>query len=215
MNNMKKIFGLFIILLAFTITSKVYALEGRLILECDSYNKKVGETISCVLYGNSSEGISAVETKLVYNNLSLSNITIDSGWQGDYENKSLLLYTDTNKTGKFELMRFNVTSTVAGPKNFTFSDSYFTDSSFIRNQILNPDYTLTFVSDEEASNNDEQTSATIVDENTPTSNSQEGNKEEIENPDEGSFLPLLLVIFLSTTSVVIYFKTKNKKIFKL
>ena len=212
---MKKIFRLLIILLAFTVTSKVYALEGRITLECDSYNKKVGETISCTLYGNSDSGVSAVETKFEYNNLSLTNITVPSTWQGDYENKSLLLYTDTNKTGKFELLSFKVTSTVAGPKNFTFTDTYFTDASFTRNQLLNPDYTLTFVSDEEASNQEEQNEATIVDENTPTNNSQTENKEEIENPDEGAFLPLLLVLVLSIISVVVYFKTKGKKIFKL
>jgi len=214
MNNMKRIFGLFIILLAFTVTSKVYALEGKLILECDSYNKKVGENISCILYGNSSEEVSAVETKLVYNNLSLTNIAVNSEWQGDYENKSLLLYTDTNKTGKFELMRFNLTSTVAGSTNLTFNDTYFTDSSFVRNQLLNPDYTLTFISDDENDDSD-PTAAVIVDENTPTSNIQDGNKEEVENPDEGAFLPLLLVIVLSTISVTVYLKTKNKKIFKL
>ena len=213
MNNMKKIFGLFIILLAFTVTSKVYALDGKLILECDSYNKKVGETISCILYGNSSEEVSAVETKLVYNNLSLTNIVVNDKWQGDYENKSLLLYTDTNKTGKFELMRFNVTSTVSGSTNLTFNDTYFTDSSFVRNQLLNPDYTLTFVSDDENDDSD-PTAAVIVDENTPTSNSSQGT-EEVENPDEGAFLPLLLVIVLSTISVTVYLKTKNKRIFKL
>ena len=89
--------------------TKVFALTQSLSLECDSFTKKVGENISCVLYGNSDGNVSAAETKLVYSDLVISNETKSNIWQGDYENKSLLVYTDTNKIGKFELLSFNVT----------------------------------------------------------------------------------------------------------
>ena len=141
---------------------------------------------------------------------------VPSIWQGDYVNKSLLVYTDTNKTTKFELLKFDVTSTTAGEKTLTFSDSYLTDASFVRNQILNPNYTFTFVSEEEATNTEEQTSATVVDEDTTNNGSSSESKTETEeNANTGTFLPIALILVLSTLSVVIFTKVKGKKIYKL
>lgn len=209
---MKKILYVIIIFLILILPFKVSALTQSITLECDSFTKKVGENISCVLYGNSDEYVSAVETKLVYNDLTLSNEVKSTIWQGDYENKSLLVYTDTNKIAKFELFSFKVTSSEVGTKNLTFSDTYFTDALFVRHQLLNPNYTFTFISEEEQNQHNEDTVAVIVpDENSNGNN----NSEEIENPKSGAFLPIILVILLLAASVVIFFKTKNKKIYKI
>lgn len=210
---MKKLLYISLISLSFILPSKVFAFTGTLSLECDTLTKKVGETISCTLYGNTDGSVSAVEGNLVYGaDVTLSNVTVPTIWQGNYENKSLLLYTDTNKTGKFELLKFNVSSNNAGEKTLTFSNVYFSDDAFTRHSVLNPNYVLTFITEEEQNQNDEQTSAVVVDDN----NSE--NKEEKPsetNPDSGSFIPLTLIIVLSSLSVLIFIKTKNKKIFKL
>lgn len=210
---MKKLLYISLISLSFILPSKVFAFTGTLSLECDTLTKKVGETISCTLYGNTDGSVSAVEGNLVYGaDVTLSNVTVPTIWQGNYENKSLLLYTDTNKTGKFELLKFNVSSNNAGEKTLTFSNVYFSDDAFTRHSVLNPNYVLTFITEEEQNQNDEQTSAVVVDGN----NSE--NKEEKPsetNPDSGSFIPLTLIIVLSSLSVLIFIKTKNKKIFKL
>ena len=213
MNNMKKIYILIILLLAFIIPVKANALTGTISLECDSFTKKVGENISCTLYGNSNEGVSAFESNIVKgDSLRLSNLNVSTIWQGDIENNSVLLYTDTNKTDKFELFTFNVTSDEVGESSLTFNNTYFTDSSFVRNVILNPNYTFTFISEEESQQNDDETAAEIVDDDTKPSSPSE---EEIENPGSGSFIPLALVFVLSTIGVLIFFKVKNKKIYKL
>lgn len=210
---MKKLLYISLISLSFILPSKVFAFTGTLSLECDTLTKKVGETISCTLYGNTDGSVSAVEGNLVYGaDVTLSNVTVPTIWQGNYENKSLLLYTDTNKTGKFELLKFNVSSNNAGEKTLTFSNVYFSDDAFTRHSVLNPNYVLTFITEEEQNQNDEQTSAVVVDDN----NSE--NKEEKPsetNPDSGSFIPLTLIVVLSSLSVLIFIKTKNKKIFKL
>lgn len=213
MNNMKKIYIFIILLLAFIIPVKANALTGTISLECDSFTKKVGENISCTLYGNSNEGVSAFESNIVKgDSLRLSNLNVSTIWQGDIENNSVLLYTDTNKTDKFELFTFNVTSDEVGESSLTFNNTYFTDSSFVRNVILNPNYTFTFISEEESQQNDDETAAEIVDDDTKPSSPSE---EEIENPGSGSFIPLALVFVLSTIGVLIFFKVKNKKIYKL
>lgn len=206
---MRKILYLILISLVFVIPSKVYAFSGSLSLECDSFTKKVGENISCILYGSTDSAVSAVETKLVYDSLLVSNETVPSIWQGDYENKLLLLYTDVNKTNKFELLKFDVTSNEEGNKNLTFSDTYFSDASFVRNQILNPNYTFTFVKEEEQTN----PPAEIIDDNSNNNQNNNSNSEEIENPKSGSFIPYLLISLLISISLFSFIKSKNKKIY--
>ena len=213
---MKKLIYISLISLFVILPSKAFAFTGSLELECDNLTKKVGETISCTLYGKSDSQVAAAETKLVYDGYTIKNVVVPSIWQGDYVNKSLLVYTDTNKTTKFQLLKFDVTSTTAGEKTLTFSDSYLTDASFVRNQILNPNYTFTFVSEEEATNTEEQTSATVVDEDiTNNGGSSESKTETEENANTGTFLPIALILVLSTLSVVIFTKVKGKKIYKL
>ncbi|MBR5662991.1 MAG: hypothetical protein IKX00_05065 [Bacilli bacterium] len=208
---MKKLIYIYLISLFVILPSKAFAFTGSLELECDNLTKKVGETISCTLYGKSDSGVSAVEATLVYDGYTIKNAVVPSIWEGDYENKSLLLYTDTNKTTKFELLKFDVTSSEAGEKNLTFNNVYFSDASFARNQILNPNYTFTFISEEESQQNEENTSATIVDEDTSSA-----NKSETEsNVDTGTFMPIALILVLSTLSVIIFTKVKGKKIYKL
>lgn len=207
---MKKIICFIVLLLAFVLPIKVFALSGTITLECDDFTKKVGETISCTLYGNSDELVSAVESKIVNaEGLNLSSVTVPSIWQGDYENESILLYTDTNKSGKFEVLKFNVTSSQVGEKNLTFEDTYFTDSSFVRNVILNPNYKFKFISDEESQQIDDETNADIVPDN--NNGSENSSEEDIENPGSGSFIPLVSILVLSTISAFIYFKVRNKK----
>ena len=213
---MKKLFYLLFLGLVLTLPIKAYAvIRGELILECDSYTKKIGESISCVLYSNADEGISAVETTLNYDNgLTLSNPVVPSIWQGDYENNSLLLYTDVNKPLKSELLRFNITSSTKGTYSFTFKDTYFSDSSFNRVQIANPNYTFKFISEEESKPNDDAIIAVVVDDKNSTNNDNKYVETE-ENPGTGAFISISLLVVLSTLSVIIYFKTKRKKLYKL
>ena len=216
---MKKVFYLLIaISLAFILPSKVFALSGDLSIECDSTTKKVGESISCVLYGHSDDEVSAVETTLKYDaGLTLSNPVVPSIWQGDYENNSLLLYTDTNKSLKFELLRFNITSNSEGTYNFTFKDTYFTDKQFARVQISNPNYRLKFISEEKAKEEEEKTVAVIINPNTssdPIATTENKTTETEKNPESGAFIPVILIGTLTIIGIVIKFKTK-KKLFKL
>ena len=208
---MKKLIYISLISLFVILPSKAFAFTGSLELECDNLTKKVGETISCTLYGKSDSAVSAVEAALVYDGYTIKNAVVPSIWEGDYENKSLLLYTDTNKNTKFELLKFDVTSSEAGEKALTFNNTYFSDASFVRNQISNPNYTFTFVSEEEANKTEEDTSATVVEEE--TSNTNKGETES--NVDTGAFMPIALILVLSTLSVVIFTKVKGKKIYKL
>lgn len=211
MSNMKKLLYVSLVSLAFILPSKVFAFTGSLSIECDSLTKKVGENITCTLYGNTDSNVSAIETTLVYDNsVTLKNVTVPSIWQGNYENKSLLLYTDTNKTGKFEILKFNITSSEAGEKTLTFNNTYFSDASFVRNQILNPNYIFTFISEEEQNQNEDETAAVVVDDNSSST-----TKETEENVDTGSFLPITLIVVLSLIGLVVFFKSKNKKMFRL
>lgn len=222
MINMKKILSFLILLLAFIIPSKVFALTASISLECDSITKKVGETISCTLYGNSDAGISAVESAVIYSSdLTINNVSVNSSWQGTYEDESFLLYTDSNKAGKFEIAKINVTSSKAGKYTLYFEGTKFTDASFVRNEIANPNYFFTFISEEESKKEEEKTTPTIVDDDTKEqkekeeNSSQSDNKEETENPGTGAFMPIILISSLLIIGSITYIKVKNKKIYKL
>lgn len=213
---MKKVFYILVISLILLLPYKVSALSGSLSLECDSFTKKVGENISCTLYGITDAGVSAVESTLVYDGVILNNETVSSIWQGNYQSKSLLLYTDTNKTSKFELMSFNVTSVTAGEYSLTFNDTYFSDATFVRNQVLNPNYTFTFITEEAAEEANSQTDINIVPTNNNSGSSSSNNtKVDEENPGTGAFLSISLIVVLSLIGVIVYIKARHKHIYKI
>ena len=159
------------------------------------------------MYGKTDSEVSAVESHLVYeDDLKIKNEVVPTIWQGGYENKVLLLYTDTNKTTKFELLTFKVSSETAGTKTLSFETSKFSDKEFNLINISSPKYTFTFTDESQS------TDPEIIDDDTKK---DEEKKSDGENVPTGAFLPITLIGVLSVTSGVIYFKTKKKKIYKL
>lgn len=198
---------LILVFLLIIIPKKVNAFAGELELSCDKFTININEDVNCTLYGKTDSEVSAVETHLVYDDdLKIKNEVVPTIWQGSYENKVLLLYTDTNKTTKFELLTFKVSSEIAGTKTLSFETSKFSDKEFNLINISSPKYTFTFTDESQS------TDPEIIDDDTKK---DEEKKSDGENVPTGAFLPITLIGVLSVTSGVIYFKTKKKKIYKL
>lgn len=133
----KKLFllGVIGLLMPFNIS----ALSGSVSLSCDKAKLNVGESTTCTIKGNITDGsVSAVSAKVeLSENLSLVSIETDSSWQGDGEDGNIELYTDDNKNGEFNIGTFVVkagnnygVSTSVSLKNVTLSDASFSEQSF-------------------------------------------------------------------------------------
>ena len=105
---------------------------GSVSLSCNDATVTKGSSTTCTLSGSSSEEVSALSAQLSSSGgVSISNVNISSGWQGDGSGGSIDLYTDNNKKGGFGIATFTVTVNDAGSVNVggvTFSDANFNES---------------------------------------------------------------------------------------
>lgn len=109
---MKKIWSLLLMLL---LPFNVYALEGGITLNCDKATVSPGDTITCVMKGFvSDDKISNVNFKIKTSNenaLTLTEVKKDGGadyWSGGNDNGHVVLYTDNNKEGNFDIVTFTL-----------------------------------------------------------------------------------------------------------
>ena len=94
--------------------SKTYALDGfgTINLSCDNTTIFNTDSINCTITGTvaSTSEVSSLSAQInLSDNLELSNVTVDSSvWQGDGEEGDIKLYTDSNKSGTFNIVTFTV-----------------------------------------------------------------------------------------------------------
>ena len=121
------------------------ALTGSMNLNCNSNTLTVNTSTTCTLSGNSSEEISALSAKLsASGNISISNISTSSIWQGNGESGSIDLYTDTNKSGNFAVATFTIkANSAAGTGTINVSGINFSDASFNEHSISGKLLTIT------------------------------------------------------------------------
>lgn len=148
MNSVLKkiLYGLITICLV-VLPLNVQALEGSLQLNCSKTKIAPGETISCTLNGTvTGDSVSAVSAKISTSNntfLTLEEKVIVNGsiWVGDADNGEVELYTDSNKTGTFEIVKFNLTAssniTLGEDTEVRVSDVSFVDSNFKSVSVAN------------------------------------------------------------------------------
>ena len=105
---------------------------GSVSLSCNDTSVTIGGSTTCTLSGSSSEEVSALSAQLSSSGgVSISNVNISSGWQGDGSGGSIDLYTDNNKSGGFGIATFTVSVNGEGSVSVggvTFSDANFIES---------------------------------------------------------------------------------------
>lgn len=105
---------------------------GSVSLSCNDTSVTKGGSTTCTLSGSSSEEVSALSAQLsASGGVSISNVNISSGWQGDGSGGSIDLYTDNNKSGGFGIATFTVSVNGEGSVSVggvTFSDANFNES---------------------------------------------------------------------------------------
>ncbi len=89
------------------------ASNPEIVIECDNTSMNSSSSMTCYVRGkNFNYGVSSFEGTLVLGtNLTLSANEKDSSWEGSTTNEGeIVLYTDTNKTGNFNIASFTINS---------------------------------------------------------------------------------------------------------
>ena len=107
--------------------------KDNIILDCE----KKGEKAFCSLKGNSYDNeVSAVSAMILVNSGDkLLNIDVDSSWEGDGEDGSIEVYTDTNKTGIFDIATFEVSLDADSDNIISVEDVEFYDREYFEYEV--------------------------------------------------------------------------------
>lgn len=129
---MKRILNIIIFLFVILIPFKIYGLTGNVILRCDKTSLNVGEDTSCYIDALINEEVSSVDIKISADSgLELSDININSPWQGNGENNRLQLYTENNLKGSFPIAIFKIKAgNTSGTKIIRLTDIVLSDKDF-------------------------------------------------------------------------------------
>ena len=111
----------------------VLALTGSVSLTCDETNLKKDESTRCYIDANINEEVSAIDIKLSADSgLKISDINVNSPWQGNGENNRLQLYTDNNQKGNFPIAAFIITAeSTSGIKHINMTNILLSDKEFV------------------------------------------------------------------------------------
>lgn len=131
---MKKIIFLSICLLLFPLGANA---SENVYFNCPKTLKQ-NEEVTCVVTGNSSFPVSGIEIKFtIPGNIEKVDFIPDKSFQGDEEKNRILLYTDVNKSGVFNigLLKIKAKDNV---NNFKVINNYtlFTDEEFMDHIII-------------------------------------------------------------------------------
>lgn len=154
---MKKVIKMITLLIMVFMPFKMYALTGSMVLSCEKNNLKIGETTFCSIGASINEEVSSVDIKITADNgLKISDINVNSPWQGNGENNRLQLYTENNLKNDFPIATFKITAeSSTGSKfikltNIILSDKDFKSTNFNTVQkeikILSSENTLKSIS---------------------------------------------------------------------
>ena len=129
-----------IMLLMFPIS----AFADSLKINCSSVKLEPNKTTNCTLTGTTSSAVSSVSAKLkASGNIKITDIKANSIWQGDGEGGNIELYTDSNKTGTFNIASFTVTATGEGTGTINVSNIVYSDADFEEKSVANSTTNIT------------------------------------------------------------------------
>ena len=135
-----------IIFIILTISSYLYyasknGLSDGIYLSCDEENIILKNELNCSIFGVSkSYEVSALSGDIkLSNNLELLKIDIDSIWEGDGDDGKIILYTDSNKKGKFNIgkIKASIKENVDDYVSLSIENVEFFDEDFNAKQIDN------------------------------------------------------------------------------
>ncbi len=126
-----------LVLLPLLIPLKTNALTGSIGINCNKTGMSVNAEAVCTITGTvgATEKVSALKLVIsVNNNLEVVSFVTNSIWQGDHDYTNLNLYTDSNKSGTFNIGQLTVraksNATVGQNGIISITDVVFNDENF-------------------------------------------------------------------------------------
>lgn len=166
-------------LMSILLPLNVNALSGSVSLKCNKTTLYLNETTTCTLTGYSSEEVSALSARLnASGNISVSDISTSSIWQGDGSDGDIELYTDNNKNGSFNIATFKVkASSNIGSGKINVTSVNFTDASFMEHSVSSNSLEIS-VEEEK-----------VVEPEKPVDSGSTNNKEEPKKEENNTVVP--------------------------
>lgn len=167
-------------LMSILLPLNVNALSGSVSLKCNKTTLYLNETTTCTLIGYSSEEVSALSARLnASGNISVSDISTASIWQGDGSDGDIQLYTDNNKNGSFNIATFKVkASSNVGSGKISVTSVNFTDANFMEHSISSNSLEIS-VEEEKVVESEKPVTPPI--DSSSTNNKEEKPKQEENN----------------------------------
>lgn len=197
---MKKMLYTIILLSIFLIPSTVFAISGKVNLDCTPASQFAGDIVTCTIAAEVSDG-SVKEfagTVTLNENLEFDGTPQNSeGWTGTNANGLFTLKNTEGQTNSFEIARFAVRmkSDATGNGTITLKTTKLGDVASV------PDVTKSI---------NLSTSTTNVTD-TATPNADEDTNVDIKNPDTGSHIPFMIIGGGTLIAVVGYELASHRK----
>jgi hypothetical protein len=141
---------LFIILCLFVLRLNVFGLEANMTISCPT-NGKVNDNITCTIKGNASSGeVSSLSATIeLSSNLQFVSFNTSSIWEGNADNGVIDLYTDSNKTGNFDIgtLTVKINNNTTNPAVVTIKSIIFYDKNFLPKNVSNVSSNINIQSD--------------------------------------------------------------------
>lgn len=128
----------------------IKALTGDVTVNCEKNKLSKEETTTCTVKGNITEEVSTVSAKVdLGENLTFVSFTPDSSWEGDGEEGNIELYTDTNKSGNFNIgvITIKAGNTAGVTTNVGLKEVKLSDASFAEHDFTVEPYSIRIPSD--------------------------------------------------------------------
>jgi len=193
----------------FLLPLNVKAANGTVELNCEKNTISSSESTKCSIIGNFDYQISAFHGVIaVGDKLVLSDIKVDSSWEGDGDKGIIDLYTDKNKTGKVNFVTFVLkpkNTDVSGDISLLVKEMFVGDKNFEEVTLKDATFKLKVTNNSGGNNNDSN--------NDNNDNDKEDNKNEnvTTNPQTGNNSIIYISILLVITLILIVLQKKTKK----
>lgn len=129
--------------LAFTVPS--HAVANYVSLSCPE-TAATGESTSCKITGHSTSSISGVAIKISADNLQVTNVSTAPSWYGDANNGQIVITTEENKTGDFDIGTISIQPSSAGLRGtISLSNIIFSNNTFFEFSVGNTDASISTV----------------------------------------------------------------------
>ena len=120
------------------ITPNVFAASYQVTVQCNSSVVSANSNTTCTIKGTTTGQVSSIHAEVrLGNNLTLNSVTKSSIWEGSVENGVIDFYTESNKTGTFDIatVTLNVGSLNDHSSFISLSNIVVSDENFLEYSV--------------------------------------------------------------------------------